>query len=154
MTRHLTRRTFFVCGLTATFASFASPTFAQVMTREERQRLRQVRRQAIRRFRRRGAGLNLRARSAIQRGEIQPLRRLFAEVTRQLDVEVLDVDLHETQQGWIYAMRVLTPQGRVSDMYFDGRTLAMLQQSDSTVDGGVPLPPQPLPIPDNQGVID
>jgi len=154
MTRNLTRRIFLLSCLTAALVSVAGSAHAQMMTQEERQRLRQLRRQAIRRFRQRGGGLNRRARAAIRRGEIRPLRRLFAEVTRQLDVEVLDADLHETQQGWIYALRVLTQQGRVSDMYFDARTLAMIQQSDAAADGGVPLPRQHVPAPNTQGVLD
>lgn len=144
------RRAFLALSVLTAAACLASPAFAQGMTREDRQRLRQLRRRAIRRFRRRGGGLPQRARAAIDRGEIQPLRRLFREVTRQLGVEIIDADLHETPRGWVYALRVLSSQDRIQDLYFDARTLAMIQQVDSAAEDGVPLPEGPLPIPNDR----
>ena len=138
----MNRRTFLLSGLSIALVS--DPAVAQSMTWEERRRLRQLRRRAIRRFRRRGGGLPRRARQAIARGEIQPLRHLFAAVSRHSEAEIIDVDLHETPQGWVYALRILTPQGHVRDLYFDARTLEMMQFKDNSADGGIPLPPEDL----------
>ena len=108
-----------------------------------RRRLRRLRRRAIRRFRRRhGPGQLDRARAAVANGEVRPLREVLALIQRRSGAEVLDVDLHETPRGWIYAMRVLTPNGRVRDVYFDAHTLEVIRAAAPGRGDGVPLPPR------------
>ncbi|MCH9765760.1 MAG: hypothetical protein K0U34_07195 [Alphaproteobacteria bacterium] len=147
--RALGRRAFLISGLAVLFAGGKSePALAQL----RRRRMRRIRRRALRRFRRRGGGLPDRARGAIRRGEIRPLRDVVARIRQRTGAEILDVDLHQRPQGWVYAVRVLTPNGRVRDVFVDGRSLDVLHFSDERGGDGVPLPPelgpsQPLPAP-------
>lgn len=124
-----------VCGMAA------DPVYAQRF----RRRMRRMRRRALRRLHRRGNGVPDRARRAIRQGEIRPLRDVLASVRRRSDAEVLDVDLHQRGGTWVYALRVLTPNGRVRDVFVDGRTLEVLNFTDAGRGDGVPLPPDLSP---------
>ena len=116
------RRRFLLIGIAAAVALAATATSvsAQPARRRARQQLRRIRRRAIRRYRQRG-GLPIDARDAVRRGDVRPLRDVVALVRRRSNAEVLDVDLYRRPQGWVYAMRVLTAQGRVRDskQHFD-----------------------------------
>ncbi len=131
-------------GLGAVIAlAFATPAQAKRRRRRRgrrRSRTRAIRRQAIRRFRRRGGSLQSHARKAVRQGQIRPLREVMAVVQRRSNAEVLDVDLHQRPDGWIYALRILTAQGRVRDVFLDARTLDLVQVSAEGAGSGVPLP--------------
>ncbi len=138
----LSRRGVLILGLAALITGVAAgPAEAQRF----RRRMRRMRRRAVRRLRRRGGGLPERARGAIRRGEIRPLRDVIQRVRQRSNSEILDVDLHQNANRWIYALRVLTPNGRVRDVFIDGRTLEVLNHQDTLGGDGVPLPPELLP---------
>lgn len=149
---HLARRDLLVAGLglLLSLAGFADPALAQRRRRRRLQRRRRaVTRRALRRFRRRGGGLEERARTAVRKGEIRRLREVYRVVRQRSGSEVIDVDLHQRAGGWVYALRVVTPRGRVRDVFLDARTLKILHLSVAA-DGfdGVPLPRQ-LELPPN-----
>ncbi len=146
VSRRAVLKTGFSAGLAAVIAlAFATPAEAKRRRRRRgrrRGRARGVRRRAIRRFRRRGGSLQTHARKAVRQGEIRPLREVMAVVRRRSNAEVLDVDLHQRSDGWIYALRILTARGRVRDVFLDARTLDLVQVSAESAGSGVPLPPE------------
>ncbi len=133
--KETSRRTFLLF-LAAAITTQIDPASAQPL----RRRRRRMRRRALRRLKRRGGRIHERARQAVADGEIRPLREVMAKVRRRTNAEVLDVDLHKRPRGWIYALRVMTPRGRVRDVFLDARTLEVLHLGKSTGDVGVPLP--------------
>lgn len=139
MVEIISRRKLVFAGLALALFGTMDPAYAQ--RRRRRRRLRRLRRRAIRRFRHRHGGIPSEARDAVRRGDIRPLRDVLAAVSRRSDAEVLDVDLHEAPRGWVYALRVLTPAGRVRDVFLDARTLEVLQVDDSPERDGISLPP-------------
>ncbi len=144
---NMNRRRFLIAGLTATLATACSttPALTQPARRRARRQLRRIRRRAIRRFRQRG-GLPSDARDAVRRGDVRPLRDVLALVRRRSDAEILDVDLYQRPQGWVYALRLLTVRGRVRDVFLSARTLEPLSLSkDKGIHEGVPLPPELAP---------
>jgi uncharacterized membrane protein YkoI len=63
------------------------------------------------------------ARSALQRGEVLPIRRLLSIAAQYLPGEVVEVKLEPRQSGDLrYKMRVLTPSGRIRELVLDART--------------------------------
>lgn len=141
----LCRRSVLMTGLAALLVGgVVDPAEAQRGRRRMR-RMRRMRRRAIRRLHRRGDGLPDRARGAIRRGEIRPLRDVIARVRQRSNAEILDVDLHQNGGAWVYGLRVLTPNGRVRDVFVDGRSLEVLDLKDKSVGDGVPLPPNLMP---------
>lgn len=100
-----------------------------------------MRRRALRRFRQRDRGLRKRAREAVRNGDVRPLRHVLAMVQQRSNVEVLDVDLHEHPEGWVYALRVLTAKGEIRDVFLDARTLETLHLEPGQYEEGIPLPP-------------
>lgn len=105
-------------------------------------RRRRRRRRALKRFRKRPPHIKKHAREAMRRGEIRPLRDVFAAVRARSDAEILDVDLHETRRGWVYALRVLTAKGHIRDVFLNARTLEVLHFTNNKGGDGVPLPPE------------
>lgn len=65
-------------------------------------------------------------------GEIRPLRQVNAGL-RARGAELLDADLYETPQGWVYDLRVLGPRGRIRDVMLDARTLRRLSEPPGEV---------------------
>ena len=63
-----------------------------------------------------------RARTAVESGEVQPLKSILRSVRRQYDGQVLDADLSDRGGTWMYRVRVLTKDGRVLDIDIDGRS--------------------------------
>ena len=152
MTARCSRRNFLFLGLATALALGGSATLvsAQPARRRARRQLRRIRRRAIQRYRQRG-GLPVDAREAVRRGDVRPLRDVLALVRRRSDAEVLDVDLYRRPQGWVYAMRVLTAQGRVRDVFLDARSLKPLRIGRGTRGPGVPLPRDLPPLGEPSG---
>lgn len=149
MTGQSDRRRFLLFGLAAVVALADTTTSAnaQPARRRARRQLRRIRRRAIRRYRQRG-GLPNDARDAVRRGEVRPLRDVLSLVRRRSNAEVLDVDLYRRPQGWVYAMRVLTVQGRVRDVFLDARTLEPLRVGRGGAGDGARLPRGRPPVSD------
>ena len=95
--------------------------------RPQLRRFRGVRRRAIERFRQRGGPFAVdEAREAVRRGDVQPLFRVFEKIGRRPNTEILDVDLFQRPGGWVYALRVLGPRGRVRDVTLNAKTLDVM----------------------------
>jgi uncharacterized membrane protein YkoI len=63
------------------------------------------------------------ARSALQRGEVLPIRSLLTIAARYLPGDVVEVKLETRQSGDLrYKIRVLTPLGRIRELVLDART--------------------------------
>lgn len=87
-----------------------------------------MRRRAIERFRRRGGPIAVdEARAAVARGDVQPLASVYQMITRRGGAEILDVDLFKGDRGWMYAVRVLGPRGRVRDVVLDAKSLELIE---------------------------
>lgn len=68
-----------------------------------------------------------RARAALTRGEVLPLRRVLEAVERQTPGDILRVELAPTEAGpLIYKIKILTRDGRVVKQCLDARTAALL----------------------------
>ncbi|MGI9425382.1 MAG: PepSY domain-containing protein [Hyphomicrobiaceae bacterium] len=96
--------------------------------RRRLRRFRRTRRRAIERFRKREGPIAVdEARAAVERGDVQPLTEVFRMVAQRGRAEVLDVDLFKRGHGWVYALRVLGPRGRVRDVVLDAKTLELIE---------------------------
>jgi uncharacterized membrane protein YkoI len=63
------------------------------------------------------------ARRAVERGELRPLSEILAAVRQEFGGKVLDVELEREDSGQlIYEIEVLTRDGRVLELEYDGRT--------------------------------
>ncbi len=69
-----------------------------------------------------------RARDALQAGQIRPLGEIISRVMGQTGGEVLDAELHQGQRGWIYRVKILTPDGRVEVVPADAQTGRILRR--------------------------
>ena len=125
--------------------AFGEKAMAQ-NARQNARRYRQMGRRARERLLERRDGSHLRARRALRNREIRPLRAIIASVRRRGNVEILDVDLHQVDDRWIYALRVVNPRGRLIDVFLNGKTLEIIRWQDSTAKSGVPLPGDLMPL--------
>lgn len=68
-----------------------------------------------------------RVRAALQSGEIVPLERVMSLVNRDFPGQIIEVDLDSESKGWVYKIKVLDAEGRVSKLHYDAKTLALLK---------------------------
>ena len=63
------------------------------------------------------------ARRAVARGELKPLSEILARLEKEFEGQVLEVEL-ERHRGnrLVYEIELLTPDGRVLEIKYDGRT--------------------------------
>lgn len=62
------------------------------------------------------------ARAAVARGELRPLSEILARVERDFGGRVLEVELERHQGALVYEIEVLTDNGRVLEVLYDGAT--------------------------------
>ena len=63
------------------------------------------------------------AREALQRGEVLPLNRLLSIAAQYLPGDVVEVRLEPRRGGYLrYEIRVLTPSGKIRELFLDART--------------------------------
>ena len=70
-----------------------------------------------------------RARAAVQSGEILPLHEILAKVSEKQEGRVLEVrldDLEEGLHGWVYDIRLFTPEDEVLFLRVDAGTATIL----------------------------
>lgn len=67
-------------------------------------------------------GDHVRARRALQQGEIRSLSEIMAELRSQLGGEVIEVELTSKGGTYVYEFKVLTSSGRVSEVEVDAAT--------------------------------
>lgn len=78
-----------------------------------------------------------RARAALERGEVMPLRTILDRVERDYPGKVVEVELEREHQRWIYEIKVLRNGGALLKLKVDGRDGMVLgvKGRDSTRDG-------------------
>lgn len=62
------------------------------------------------------------ARRAVERGELKPLSEILARIEKEFDGRVLEVELERHRDRLVYEIELLTPDGRVLEIKYDGRT--------------------------------
>jgi uncharacterized membrane protein YkoI len=67
-----------------------------------------------------------RAREALERGEILPMSQILARVETQMPGEVIEVELEREHGRLVYELKVLAPNGRVSEVLVDAATAEIL----------------------------
>jgi uncharacterized membrane protein YkoI len=63
-----------------------------------------------------------RARRAVEAGEILPLRTILDRVERDYPGQIMEVELEQKGERWIYEVKVLRTGGSLVKLKFDGRT--------------------------------
>lgn len=69
-----------------------------------------------------------RARSALQAGEVLPLKSLLTQLERSHPGQVLEVELEQEQGQWVYEFKLLQANGRLLRLDLDARTGALLRE--------------------------
>ena len=62
-----------------------------------------------------------RARAALERGEVLPLRAILDKVEREYPGKVVDVELERERERWIYEIRLLRDRGALVRLDVDAR---------------------------------
>lgn len=69
-----------------------------------------------------------RARTALQAGEVMPLKTLLLQLERSHPGQVLEVELEQEHGLWVYEFKLLQPDGRLVQLDLDARSGAVLKQ--------------------------
>lgn len=67
-----------------------------------------------------------RARRAVSEGKALPLTDILAMLRPSLDGEVIEVELEQKGGRLLYELKVLSPAGRVREIYVDAATAAIV----------------------------
>ena len=68
-----------------------------------------------------------RARQAVQAGQVLPLPTVLERLQREVPGQVLDVELEQERDRWIYEIKLLTPAGQLTKVKLDARTAEVLR---------------------------
>lgn len=68
-----------------------------------------------------------RARTALQRGEVLPLRDIVARAEAAFPGRLLEVELEEKDDAIVYDIELLSPDGRLIKLRYDARTGTLLK---------------------------
>ncbi|SET03365.1 PepSY domain-containing protein [Thorsellia anophelis] len=60
-------------------------------------------------------------RDAVRRGEILPLKQILELVNAEFDGDIIEIELDEDDDEWVYEIKVLTPQNRILEIEIDAR---------------------------------
>jgi len=71
-----------------------------------------------------------RARSAVEAGQVLPLRTLLERVEREQSGRVLEVELEQEGGRWVYEFRLLRPNGRLAKIKVDARSGELLSRQE------------------------
>jgi uncharacterized membrane protein YkoI len=67
-----------------------------------------------------------RARQAVQAGQVLPLRAVLERLEREHPGQVLEVELEQDDNLWIYEVKLLQAGGQLVKLKLDARTAALL----------------------------
>lgn len=73
------------------------------------------------------AGDHDRAREALERGEILPLRQILDAAQTHHPGEIIEVELERDDGRWIYELKLLGEQGLLLEMELDAATGALIE---------------------------
>ena len=68
-----------------------------------------------------------RARQALERGEVLPLRAILDKVARDFPGDVVEVELERERETWIYEIELIGADGRLVKLEIDARSAAVLR---------------------------
>jgi uncharacterized membrane protein YkoI len=71
-----------------------------------------------------------RALRALQRGEVRPLAEILAEVEAELGGEIVGVEFEREEGRHVYEFEVVTPAGRLVEVYVDAATARVLEREE------------------------
>jgi uncharacterized membrane protein YkoI len=71
-----------------------------------------------------------RARRALEEGRARPLAEILARVRNQLGGEVVGVELDHERGRYIYEFKVITPTGKLREVYVDAMTAEFVKRED------------------------
>jgi len=63
-----------------------------------------------------------RARAAMERGEIKPLVDILALTRDRLHGQLIEIELEQIGERWVYEFEMIQPNGEVIEYYVDGGT--------------------------------
>lgn len=66
------------------------------------------------------------AREALENNRARPLVEILAEVEKQIDGEVVGLEFEREHGRYVYELKVVTPQGRLLEVYVDAMTAEIL----------------------------
>eukprot|EP01036_Dinobryon_divergens_P040280 gene40280-53245_t len=68
-----------------------------------------------------------RARQAVQAGQVLPLPTVLERLQREVPGQVLEVELEQERERWIYEIKLLTSAGQLTKVKIDARTAEVLR---------------------------
>ena len=68
-----------------------------------------------------------RARQAVQAGQVMPLPAVLDKLALTPPGQVLEVELEQERERWIYEIKLLTPAGQLTKVKLDARTAEVLR---------------------------
>lgn len=68
-----------------------------------------------------------RARSAVQAGQVLPLRTILDSVARDYPGDVIETELEESHDRLVYEIKLISPEGRVMKLIYDARDGSLLK---------------------------
>jgi uncharacterized membrane protein YkoI len=71
-----------------------------------------------------------RARRALEEGLARPLAEILERVREQLGGEVVGVEFEREKGRYVYEFKVITPAGRLREVYVDAKTAEILKSED------------------------
>ena len=71
-----------------------------------------------------------RARRALEAGEAMPLSLVLEAVTSRIGGEVVGVEIDHEHGRYVYEIKIITPNGRLREIYVDALTADILKNED------------------------
>jgi uncharacterized membrane protein YkoI len=69
-------------------------------------------------------------REALQRGEVLPLVKILAIASKEVPGDVIEVELEDEDEAFVYEIKILTSAGRVREVRIDARTGTVVSIED------------------------
>lgn len=69
-----------------------------------------------------------RARAALERGEVLPLRTILERLGPAVDGEIVEAELDREKRGWVYELKLIDGRGRLVELEVDAATGALLER--------------------------
>lgn len=74
-----------------------------------------------------GAPDHEQARRAMQAGKAAPLRDVLAKAEKDFDAQMLEAELDDDDDHWVYELKMLTPSGSILKLKYDAVTLTLVK---------------------------
>lgn len=71
-----------------------------------------------------------RARATVQAGKALPLKTVLERLEREVPGQVLEVELEQRDERWIYEIKLLQPGGRLVKLELDAATAEVLRRKE------------------------